>query len=63
MFFYSPVLIQIYLITSYVGSLTSGSDHSTKMWVMRHVPDHSSNKKFWQKILAAWRYELAMVYL
>jgi hypothetical protein len=29
LFFYSPLLIQIYWITCYVGSLTSGSDHSS----------------------------------
>jgi hypothetical protein len=28
-FLYSPLLIQIYWITCYVGSLTSGSDHSS----------------------------------
>jgi hypothetical protein len=29
LFFYSPLLIQIYWINYYVGSLTCGSDHSS----------------------------------
>jgi hypothetical protein len=29
LFFYSPLLIQIYWIIYYVGSLTDGSDQST----------------------------------
>jgi hypothetical protein len=33
LFFYSLLLIQIYWITCYVGSLTSGSDHSNHGWV------------------------------
>jgi hypothetical protein len=43
-------VLRIYLVTCYVGLLTGG-------------PDHSSNRNFWQNILAAWQRERAMVHL
>jgi hypothetical protein len=34
LFFYSKLLIQLYWITYYVGSLTGGSDHNSNMLMM-----------------------------
>jgi hypothetical protein len=58
LFFYSPLLIQIYWITYYVGSLTGGSDQSSNGPVTSYA-----HRIFWLEILLAWQCEHAMVYL
>jgi hypothetical protein len=58
LFFYSPLLIQIYRITYYVGSLTGGSDQSSNMQVTS-----CAHENFWRESLAEWRCERATVYL
>jgi hypothetical protein len=58
LFFYSPLLIQIYWITYYNGSLTGGSNQSNNRSVMLFA-----HENFWWEIWAAWQCECAMVYL
>jgi hypothetical protein len=56
--FYSPLLIQIYWITYYVGSLAGGFDQSSNGLVTSCAHENI----LWE-ILAALRYECATVCL
>jgi hypothetical protein len=58
LFFYSPLLIQIYWITYCAGLLTGGSDQSSNGPVTS-----CAHENFWREILTAWRYDRTMVYL